>query len=378
MNYTPSEVKVSLLSHGIDFPIDFFTKVKYDFYFNQFIYGRTSKGVALQHKIPQALKLGNDVIVSTLRRPNSPWNLKLIDNNIILFYKSTEVQEIFLPEKPAYFGKFLSDGTPVENYVAVAGEYIPGFFIYPHCYYFEIGKQCKFCSLKHTRKTVGKHLESNFESKKIGEATRIFQNIKWKDYPVVFITTGTFPNNDEGTIYTSKIINAISENLQQKVPIHLLTIPPDNFDLLELYKASGVTSIAFNMEIWDANKFKEICPAKDSTYGYEKFKKALLQAKHVFGAYNVYCGFVWGLESIETLTEGYTWCLDNGIGISSNVFHTDQGSAFAKHPHPSENEIKQICKIQSEMHSKYPSFKSLFSVSMRSTLDFEIFRGDFQ
>jgi len=375
---SPARLKVSLLSEGVDFPLDAFASIKQPFYENQYVYGRTSRGALRPHRLPQAFKLGEGVISAVLRREGSRWRIRVDGDHVILLDSDDEVMELNLPERPAYFCKTLSNGQRAEDFIAVAGETTPGFFLYPDCHYFPAGMPCAFCSLRHTRKTAGREMAGTFPLHAVAEATRLFQSTPWKDIPIISISTGTFPNNDEGAIFTCKVVKSIYDELRPKIPIHVLTMPPDTLGLIELYREAGATSIAFNIEVFDRTKFAEICPGKQRFYGYDKFLRALERAAGVFGPYNAFCGFVWGLESKESLLDGYKWCFDRGISVSSNVFHADQGSLFAQRPHPSEGEILSLCKAQFTLYERYPEARTIFPMSMRSTLDWEIIRGDFQ
>jgi len=375
---SPAHVKISTLCLGLSFPLDLFVDIKTEFYANQYVYGRTSKEALRTHRLPQALQLGNGVISAVLRRPNSPLSLKVDGERVFLVHGRNVVTELGLPERPAYFGRTLSNGMQTDDFIAVAGEAIPGFFLYPDCHYFSAGKPCKFCSLRHARKTAGKEMADHFDLEIVAEATEIFQHTKWKDIPIISITTGTLLDGDEGARYTSRVIRAMYDALDPKLPIHLLTMPPDSFELMHLYRESGVTSIAFNLEVFDQAVFEDICPGKAEYYGYDKLRHALEYAVNVFGPYNVFCGFVWGLETVESTLEGYRWCLDRGISVSSNVFHADQGSAFANCPQPDEQDVLSLCRAQSKLYELYPKARPIFPVSMRSTLDWEIHRGDFR
>jgi hypothetical protein len=373
-----ARLKVATLCHGLEFPLDMFQSVKKPFYDNQYVYGRTSRDVVRSHLLPQALRLGHGAITAVLRRESSPWGLDLLDDQVIVRHQGNYVRDLELPDRPAYFGKVLSDGQRSEDFIAVAGEVTPGFFVYPDCHYFPDGRPCKFCSLKHARKTAGKTMASRFDLGVVAEATQLFQQTKWKNIPIISITTGTFPNNDEGALYTSRIVRAIYDALDPKIPIHVLTMPPDTLDLIGEFRDAGATSIAFNLEVFDRDAFVDICPGKQHSYGYEKMLDALVHAADVFGSYNAFCGFVWGLEPVNSVVAGYRWCLDRNISVSSNVFHSDQGSVFAKRAHPTEDFVLALCSIQSNMYKEYPDARSIFPVSMRSTLDWEIYRGDFR
>ncbi len=374
----PARLKVSLLSQGVDFPLDGFASIRRPFYDNHYVYGRTSRGALRSHRLPQVFKLGGGVVSAVLRREGSPWKVRIDGERVLLLHGADEVLELELPERPAYFGKILSNGQRMEDFVSVAGEATPGFFLHPDCHYSSEGVPCGFCSLHHTRSTAGKAMAETFPLDAVAEATAILQRTPWKDIPVIFISTGTFPDSDEGARSTSNVVSAIYTALQPKIPIHVLTMPPHSLDLIGLYREAGATSIAFNLEVFDRARFEEICPGKHRMYGYERLLAALERAAEVFGANNAFGGFVWGLESEESLLDGYRWCLDRGISVSSNVFHADQGSLFAQRKHPSESEIFSLCGAQTELYKRYPAARSIFSASMRSTLDWEIHRGDFR
>ncbi len=377
-NMSSAELKIFLLSKGINSDINLFADYPEKFYDNQFVYGQTSRGVAPKHRFPQVLLLGDDIVVALLRKENSPWNLKIEGGCVNLYHNDCYFRSVRLPERPAYFDEQLSDDTPSQNIIAVAGEDTPGFFFYPECYYFSEGKPCGFCSMKGTRKTVGKHMASNFTDQQIVEATRLFQNTKWRDIPLISITMGTCRTDEETREYVIRPIRTMYDTLDPKIPIHILAHPPYDFSLIEEFKEAGVTSIAFNLEVFDRDLFEKICPGKYHFYGYEKCWEALDYAGEVFGDYNVFCGLVWGLEPPGSTIRGNEYMVSKGIGIASNVFHADPKSVLGKYPHLSKEDILKIARAQSQLYVENPQMKTIFSVSMRSTLDWEIHRGDFR
>jgi hypothetical protein len=373
----PAELKASLLSKGIHFDMDLFRRYDGQFYDNQFVYGRTSKGVMPEHRFPQVIQLGDGVISALLRRENSPWNLRIEDNIVRLYHQDRYVQDIGLPERPAYFGKRLSDGTPSESVIAVAGQDTPGFFLYPECFYFEEGEPCGFCSMKNTRKTAGKHMASDFTEEGVAEATKLFQNTRWRDIPIISVTTGTPRTDQETRDYVLKMIKTMYDALDPKIPIHVLAHPPEDLGVVGEYRDAGVTSIAFNLEAFDREAFGKVCPGKQRFYGYDKWLDALEEAKDVFGEYKAFCGLVWGLEPTESSMAGNEYLLERGFGIASNIFHADANSVMAKHPHPTEEDIVRIAKHEHQLYLDHPEARTIFPVSMRSTVDWEARRGDF-
>lgn len=368
-------VKASLLSHGINFDIDLFKDYPGEFYDNQYVYGKTSANVLKKHRFPQVLLLGNGIITALLRRENSPWSLELEGKELSLKLGGQFVQKASLPERPAYFGKILKSGLKSESIIAVAGEDTPGFFFHPECRYFEDGSQCGFCSMKNTRSTVGSEMVSDFKLEEIAEATRIFQQTEWRKIPLISITMGTCHDDAELEEKVIEPIRAMNEALSPKIPIHLLAHPPDDFRMIEEFKKAGVTSIAFNLEVFDRKAFEQTCPGKSRLYGYDKWIKALEHARKVFGDYNAFCGLVWGLEPAESTIAGNRHFVERGIGIASNVFHADQNSVFARKPQPTADDILKIARAQRRLYLEYPKARTIFECSMRSTIDWEVFHG---
>jgi hypothetical protein len=366
--------KISMISRGISFDLDMFLETDKQYYENTYGYCITNKDVKRQHRLPQVLLLGDRLVVSVLRRDNSPWTLRFEGDDLVLYRDGAFVQTVELPEALPFFGKTLQDGARTEDVISAYGAVTPGFFLYPDCFYFDEGKPCGFCSLRKARRSVGKPLVTQFPPGRMAETTRIIQNSGW-DIPMITNTCGT-PRDDEGTRREIlEPLKAIHEASEPKIKIHLLAHPPNDFKLIDEYKAAGITSIAFNLEVYDRKHFADVCPGKDQFYGYDKWWDALAYAKDVFGEYDVYCGLVWGVEPLESSMDGMEDILSRGIGIATNVFHADPGSVMAKRPQPPEEDIIALAACEAGLYRKYPKARTIYDVSMRNTIDWEIHNG---
>jgi hypothetical protein len=365
------QLKASLLSYGVAFPLDAFAAVRRPFYDNQFVYGVTSRGAVPDLRFPQLLCLGSGIVVALLRRESSPWKLRIVDERVFLECEGRPPMEAHLPERPRYFDTPLSGGHRPENVIAVAGEDTPGFFFYPYCSYFDAGVPCSFCGLKVARRTAGRRLESAFTDQTIRDATAHFMGTEWRPIRLISISTGTCHNDEEYRAHVVHKIAAMTEALPFQTPVHLLTHPPDDFRLIDEYRAAGVTSIAFNLEVFDRATYARLCPGKEQ-YGYAKWLDSLEYARELFGNYKVFCGLVWGLEPAEKTMEGNHYFMSRGIGIASNVFHADPTCAMRRCPHPSTDQILSIIEHQMGLYRAFPEARTIFPVSMRSTLDWEV------
>ena len=135
-------------------------------------------------------------------------------------------------------------------------------------------------------------------------------------------------------------------------------------------------TIAFNIEVYDRKLFSVICPGKEKIYGYDRYFEALQQAKEVFGFRNVYCGFVGGLEPIESIVKGIVDVAQSGFTPAINIFHADPESVFMRRPHPSTEYVWEMVQAQTAMYRKY-KFYPIFSGGTRNSLDTEVYRGFF-
>jgi bacteriochlorophyllide c C-7(1)-hydroxylase len=369
------EVKASLLSRGINYPIDFFEGYHGKAYYeNTYGYCITNKNARRENRIPQVLHLPHELVVSVLRREDSPWTLATDGQRIDLHYHGDFVSQVELPDALPFFGKTMSDGTLSDDVISVSGAVTPGFFFYSDCHYFPKQAPCSFCSLKHARATAGKKLVKTFSETQMREAAQLIQS-EWKNIPMFTNTCGT-PETDEGTRkFIIEPLRHFYDALDPKIPIHMLIHPPNDFRLFHELKDAGVTSIGLNLEIYDRQLFNEICPGKEKFYGYEKWWDALAYAKDVFGEFRAYCGLIWGLEPLESSMEGMAEIMRRGVGLSTNVFHADPGSIFARYPQPSTEDIMRLSYYESELYAQYPRFSTIYSVSMRNTLDWEIHQG---
>lgn len=366
--------KISLVSKGLQFDLNTFANISQRYYENTYGYCITNRSVTREHRIPQVLLLWDNLVVSVLRRENTPWSIRFDGDSLNLYHEGRFFHTVGLPAPLPFFDKTLSDGTRTDDVISAYGAVTPGFFFYPDCHYFDEGKPCGFCSLRKARRTVGKPLVTEFGRERVMETTRIIQSSGW-DIPMITNTCGT-PADDETTRRTVlEPLRAVYDACDPKVDIHLLAHPPHDFRLLDEYKAVGVTSIALNLEAYDRQAFAQVCPGKDRLYGYDKWWDALEYAKGVFGEYNVYCGIVWGIEPIRSSMEGMEAILARGIGLATNVFHADPGSVMAKHPQPSEQDIIALAEHEASLYRKYPKARTIYNVSMRNTIDWEIHNG---
>jgi len=369
-------LKLCLLCEGVSLNKKTRSLVGKKYAENRYPYGRSNKVEDGLFSLPSEIVLPNDVVVGVHLRDKAPWSIKLgRKEKMELFHRDKKIANVDFAPRPGFFDKELPDKTLCQKIVVMYGLYSLSFFNRGWCYYFWINKACKFCSLNPTRDDAGKGNVAIILPDMARQAARVaFANekkIKHIDY-----SAGAHENNDLGVKLQLDLVKAVKKESPDKVRHHMLTIPPDSWRLLNELKNAGLDTIAFNIEVFDRNLFRQVCPGKQLMYGYEKYFEALKKAKEIFGFKDVYCGFVGGLEPIESLLKGIIKVSEKGYTPALNVFHADPESSFSNKAHPKREYVWRMVKAQTAMYKKY-KFRPIFPGGTRNSLDTEVYRGFF-
>ena len=91
------------------------------------------------------------------------------------------------------------------------------------------------------------------------------------------------------------------------------------------FRDAGADSCCYNLETWDAETFRFVCPGKEKYTGRQRWLEGLHGAVEAFGRGNVGSAFVAGVEllppapgmsrerMLDSITEGAAYMLDHGI-----------------------------------------------------------------
>ncbi|MGG7177848.1 radical SAM protein [Clostridium paraputrificum] len=264
----------------------------------------------------------------------SPYNIKykegvysLYDNDKLLF------NDLKFDKRPKYYNLKTSDGTEMSR---VAQAYTNGqiFVAYSNeCSLNEKGKDCLFCNINATKRIYGE-----------------CQNIKWKTpkqiaetvaaaykegFNKLTISGGFVPERREVDYYID-VAEAIREETGLEDFNGTATIgAPLDYSVFDKYKEAGYRTTSINLEIWDSNIFKTICPGKDQECGgRDNWLKAIEYATGVFGKFRVRTTFVAGIEPKQSLLEGLEYFISRGVVAFPSQWNVNIGSALEGHRSP--------------------------------------------
>jgi hypothetical protein len=370
-------LKLELLCKGLSFTREFleYYQVRTDHIEKRRAYG-TGDSIILNSstRTPQEIILDGQIIVAANYNPHSDYRIALEQETPVLKHGNRTVRITF-PSRPRSYGKYLSNGELFEQHITIYGNSTLGIFSPGHCYYFNDGTECKFCSLGSARETLSDH-KMRIKGNVAGEA--VATAIKEEDgrYKRVLLNGGTIPNYDKGYSIHMDLLERVKDtNLQSSLEYHLISMPPKDFRLFDRFKKIG-NNMSMSLEVFNPDLFSEVCPGKARDYTRERFFAAFEAAVDVLGRGNVYAGFVAGMEPLESIIEGIEYFGDMGVVPAVAAFHPDAGSQYSNRQRPSVDFLIKLGKKMSEIYRR-EGFQPLIEGSGRNSLDTEAYLGGF-
>jgi hypothetical protein len=118
-------------------------------------------------------------------------------------------------------------------------------------------------------------------------------------------------------------------------------------------KRIGVNNVSFCLELWDQERFKEVCPGKSAKVGRHRHLRAIEYCAKLFDTTNG--EMVAGLEPPEKTIEAIEWITDVGAVPTVCVFRPLVGTDYQDVPPPKTDQM-------------LPVFARLYDACMRKGL----------
>lgn len=302
-----------------------------------------------------------------------PYVIDYKENNFVVSMSGIEIDEIYLWEKPDFYEKYTSKGTPMWH-IANARPQRLDINPFQYCDFWKYGKGCRFCEIASTFNKVEKKpmlLDMMDIKETVAEA------LKEKGrYTSIFLTGGCRIGgikhfDDELNLYIEvlQIIGGFFS--EDKFPSQLIAAAYNKEQLKRLHDETGLMFYTSDIEVLNKELFAWICPGKNAFVGYEQWKQRLFQAVEIFGRGNVNTGIVGGVElalpngfkeedeALEaTLTEARE-LFENGVSVVSCVWRIASGSLFAKQSLPSLDYYIKLSKGLSLLRKKYELYTGM-------------------
>jgi biotin synthase-related radical SAM superfamily protein len=278
-------------------------------------------------KLPGSFYLPNGILAGFHQDLQSKYGLVPEDGKAVLYKfgrKKERLAEVVFRKRPAVLDQLTSDGIPYRRIAGVNPNGSLQVHYSNECSLKDNGGDCIFCGINpradsHREVIVKKnsrHIAEVYDGAiNAGEVNRLN------------LSGGFVPERRELEYYLD-VAEEIKSRLGVKDFIGTVAIgAPLDFSVIDKYKEAGWRDIRLNIEVWDKNIRKVICPGKEKICGgWDNWVNALEYAVKVFGKGHVGSNIVGGLEPKQSVLEGVEYLASKGVICFASVFHPCAGT----------------------------------------------------
>lgn len=270
----------------------------------------------------------------------SPYTIRKLDSQWMLFRDNQPCAKITPISMPKWYQLKTSTGKPMsEIFLHEGTHYIHQ--TYQGCDYFIVGKGCKFCGTGKKWK-IGKPIE-------IGEV--VYAAYRENPNYQVCLGGGTRISEDKGALYFRACLKEIRKRVTD-IPVWIEMVPPDFNKYVQLLIDAGATSFGFNIEIWNDDLRKKICPGKYEV-SKERYFEVFDYVLKTLGPNKVGSVLIVGLEDLDSTIEGAKELAKTGVQPCLLPFKPWSGSEFATKPPADPIDFIEASRRSAEFMIKY-------------------------
>ncbi len=251
------------------------------------------------------------------------------------------VADVMLSPKPPWYERHTTSGKPMTRVGSLQGTYLG---IYPAkvCeYWLEKPEKsnCKFCS-------VGLNLGvDDADEKSVEEVLEVVVAAREEsDVTYVDFNTGHY----QGDTYLD-ILEPYIRRVKQETGVLIGVQTPPHHDLsrYDALKKMGVNRVSFCFEIYDRERFQEVCPGKHREYGLDRYLEAVRYCAALGGNRSFRKVEPWvsngeiiaGLEPPESSMAAIDWITSAGAIPTVCVFRPLAGTDYRDVPPPQTEDL---------------------------------------
>jgi len=227
---------------------------------------RAGLGSGLEAVLPHGLWTNIPVVEDFVK--DSPYTLHRENGEYWIHRDGDRIAPIQLSPKPSWYENKTTSGRTMRSVGSLQGTYLG---VYPAkvCEYWteDIKTNCKFCS-------VGLNLGvDDADEKSVQEVMEVvWAAVEESDITYVDFNTGHYT----GYTYLDILEPYIREIKRQTgILVGIQTPPHPDLTRFKRLKEIGVNRVSFCFEIYDRDRFVEVCPGKDREYGLDTYLAAM-------------------------------------------------------------------------------------------------------
>lgn len=301
---------------------------------------RAGLGSGLEAILPGGL--WTNIPVSEPFAKRSDYVVRRRPGRYVLTRGDDEVGEIGLSPRPSWYDREVSTGRPMTRVGTLQGTYL-GVYQAKVCDYWVQKPEkvnCKFCSVGLNLGVDDSDEKSVEEVLEVVRAARDESGITYVDF-----NTGHYAGDTYLDILEPYIVR-IKRELGLLVGVQ--TPPHRDLRRYDHLREIGVNRVSFCFEIFDRERFREICPGKDAEYGLDFYLEAVrycaqLAARGPRGEPWVTNGeIIAGLEAPESSIRAIDWIVSVGAIPTVCVFRPLVGTDLEESEPPDTEDLVPV------------------------------------
>lgn len=328
VRHNPALLKLDLYCKGLRVDDSFFSPDKMG---RQIMRTRAGLGSGLEVILPHGL--WTNIPVTEGFAAKSPYLLFREDERLVIRRDDAsreEIAEVQLSPKPSWYDRQTSTGKPMTRIGSLQGTYLG---VYPAkvCEYWldqPDKTNCKFCS-------VGLNLGADdADEKSVQEVLEVVHAAK-EESGITYVDFNT--GHYEGETFLD-ILEPYIRRVKEETGLLVGVQTPPHSDLsrYDRLKQLGVNRVSFCFEIFDPDRFVDVCPGKHREYGLPRYLDAVDYCAKLgqptgasFDPWVSNGEIIAGLESPESSIAAIDWITGHGAIPTVCVFRPLAGTDYS-------------------------------------------------
>lgn len=246
--------------------------------------------------------------------------------------RTDERYPVRLPERPAWYDRTTSSGTPMSRVGVLQGTYL-GIYVNPVCEFWKNSLNCRFCT---TGQNVG---DAEAPAKTIEDVVETCRAAK-AESGVTFVHLNGGFQGGHGLAFVAPFVRAIKERVGLLVGVQLT--PERSLAQYDRLIRLGVDHFSFCIELMDPDWFARVCPGKARTLGHGLFFDVLDYCASRMPRGAVSGELIAGIEPVERTLEGIEQITQAGAFPTVCIFRPTIGSDMADCPPPDPAAMRAV------------------------------------
>ena len=293
-----------------------------------FLRTRAGLGSGLEVVLPNRVHVNAPVLEKWVE--GTPYAIHREDGRYLIRKEGDFITHVRVPRRPAFYDMRTSGGKLMSSIGVMQGTYLG---IYPTrvCHHWEHTPRecCKFCS-------VGLNLGEQESTEKSVQDVVETAIAARRDQRITFVhfNTGYY----EGDTYLDELepyIVAVKEATGCLIGVQCP--PHPDLSRYDRLRKMGVNNVSFCFEIWDEERFREVCPGKAEHCTQKRYLDAIEYCARRFDTTNG--EIVAGLEPPENTIEAINWITSVGAIPTVCVFRPLTDTDYEDVPPPKTEEM---------------------------------------